>query len=363
MLYIKHTKHTCFLSKLYVTRCFSSSSWNFMRVLFLGTDKFSLGTLTALNDIYNRDGSVISQLNVVSSAEPHYNKKKKQLDVPQVISFAEEHNLKTLHWKTVKQSGVFEDTYDLGVVASFGDFIPSKVISLFRKGAINIHPSLLPRWRGAAPIIHTVIAGDERTGISVIEVSKKKFDVGKILHQKELEVPPACDSDELLSFLTRESEKLIPFVINNIDDLLKNAEVQGEENRTRAPKVEKWSGHIDLVNHSPPHLVRLQRGLPKKIGIRLSWNGETVKLGKIINIQETNCKTDESLVGSCSYDKRDNLLWILLNEGSIAVRNLQIENRKEISVKGFVCGYLTDKKSGKSLDVKFENISSEWYFY
>jgi methionyl-tRNA formyltransferase len=71
--------------------------------------------------------------------------------------------------------------YDLAVVVSFGYFIPPHIISQFKYGAINVHPSLLPKYRGASPIQHAIMYGDEETGVSIQELDDKKFDAGKIL--------------------------------------------------------------------------------------------------------------------------------------------------------------------------------------
>lgn len=79
-----------------------------------------------------------------------------------------------------------DQQYDLGVVVSFGYFIPPHIISQFRFGAINVHPSLLPKYRGAAPIQHAIINGDHETGVTVQELDDKEFDAGRILAQERV---------------------------------------------------------------------------------------------------------------------------------------------------------------------------------
>jgi methionyl-tRNA formyltransferase len=80
--------------------------------------------------------------------------------------------------------------YDLGVVVSFGYFIPPHIISAFRYGAINVHPSLLPKFRGAAPIQHTILRGESETGVTVQELDDKEFDAGRILAQTVVDLTP-----------------------------------------------------------------------------------------------------------------------------------------------------------------------------
>lgn len=96
-----------------------------------------------------------------------------------------------------------EKPYDLGVVVSFGYFIPPPVIQSFKYGAINVHPSLLPRHRGAAPIQHTILTGDDETGVTVQELSEKAFDAGRILTQKTLVMLCIRELKFPFPFLTR----------------------------------------------------------------------------------------------------------------------------------------------------------------
>lgn len=79
-----------------------------------------------------------------------------------------------------------DKTYDLGVVVSFGYFIPPHIISSFKYGAVNVHPSLLPKYRGAAPIQHAILYGDKETGVSVQELDDREFDAGRILTQQKV---------------------------------------------------------------------------------------------------------------------------------------------------------------------------------
>jgi methionyl-tRNA formyltransferase len=90
----------------------------------------------------------------------------------------------------------------LGVVISYGYMIPNSVIDVFEKGMIVVHPSLLPKYRGGAPIFHAIANGDEVSGVSYIDISKRKFDQGNILHQVETPIPtdkPYKDIEQILA--------------------------------------------------------------------------------------------------------------------------------------------------------------------
>jgi methionyl-tRNA formyltransferase len=82
-----------------------------------------------------------------------------------------------------------KNTFDFGVVVSFGYFIPRGILELFSKGVVNVHPSLLPKYRGAAPIHHTILNGDKETGISIINLDPSRFDAGTILKQENVVIP------------------------------------------------------------------------------------------------------------------------------------------------------------------------------
>lgn len=86
--------------------------------------------------------------------------------------------------------------YDVGVVVSFGYFLHPHMLANLAHGAVNMHPSLLPKYRGPAPIHHALLNGDALTGVSVIEIDPRAFDVGRILMQKSVEIPPAIQCRE-----------------------------------------------------------------------------------------------------------------------------------------------------------------------
>lgn len=89
-----------------------------------------------------------------------------------------------------------DKTYDVGVVVSFGYFLHPHMLENLAHGAINMHPSLLPKYRGPAPIHHALLNGDATTGVSVIEIDPRAFDVGRILLQKEFGIPEAIQCKE-----------------------------------------------------------------------------------------------------------------------------------------------------------------------
>jgi len=338
-------------SKLILHRCYCSEN----KVLFFGTDEFSLGALKALHRL-NKQSKSIEQLHVVSCGKPVYVKKKKYWDIPPVINYANENGLTLVDWDVIRAEKRLPDKYELGFVASFGDLIPSKIINHFQRGIVNIHPSLLPRWRGAAPIIHTILSGDQITGVSFIQLSKHKFDQGKLIYQQEIQVPNSCTAEELKILLSNLSGELIPHVVDNFDVLMEQAQSQDEKMMTKAPKVVKSTGYINFKKDGCNYVSRLQRSLPSKIGIRGSWEGKQVKIGAIINtipLSKHDCNMEN---GSCLYVKDKASLRIKFQDGWIEIKSLQVECKSETNTQQFYNGYIIDKRTGIESKSKFSTI-------
>lgn len=125
------------------------------------------------------------------SGKPHVTLLFFFLHLGETKGIAETHKLDIFH--TPAQAKTLDDwnvpsnkSYDLGVVVSFGYFIPPHIISSFKYGAVNVHPSLLPKYRGAAPIQHAILYGDSQTGVTIQELDDREFDAGRILAQTKV---------------------------------------------------------------------------------------------------------------------------------------------------------------------------------
>lgn len=118
----------------------------------------------------------------------------KEIPIDFTFSFRKSNNpdatwlRKRLVWEGLRDK-ILKEQYDIGVIASFGHMIPSYIINAFKlKTMLVVHPSLLPKYRGACPIQHAILSGDRETGVSIIEISKNEFDAGKVLTQDKVQV-------------------------------------------------------------------------------------------------------------------------------------------------------------------------------
>merc|ERR1711892_723774 len=203
-----------------------------LNIMFFGTDEFALQSLTSLHHEY-LVGGCVKALEVTCLP-------MKTL-VPAVVKYAKENDLKLHEWPPDVEGGKL----DLGVVASFGKLIPAKVISSFPLGMVNVHGSLLPKWRGAAPVIHALAHGDKTTGVTIMRVRPKRFDVGEVLALKEVEIGENVRRPELTAQLARVGAELLADVLKEFETFNRLARQQGDEVVSKAPLVGKEVAFID----------------------------------------------------------------------------------------------------------------------
>uniref|UniRef100_A0A1B0GGA4 methionyl-tRNA formyltransferase n=1 Tax=Glossina morsitans morsitans TaxID=37546 RepID=A0A1B0GGA4_GLOMM len=189
-----------------------------IKLLFFGTDNFSLPTLKILHKNCNCRGH--GDLGVVTSFKNPANC---------VREYAQQHNLLLYKWPVSPSDCML---YDIGIVVSFGHLIPTSVIQAFPLGMINVHASLLPRWRGAAPIIHAIMNGDTETGVSIMRIEPKRFDVGGVFAQCCVPIKPHVLMPELHTQLAEEGAKLLMKVIKTYPQSFEKVEVQNEDKVT-----------------------------------------------------------------------------------------------------------------------------------
>ena len=342
----KILSRTKMLNRYNSSLCFTADG---LKVLFFGTDVFSVATINALHKIKMKSNK-ISDLSIVCGQDS--NIKGNKITIPPVVKYAQHNKLPYTPWSIYKSSMKSDKQYDIAVVSSFGHLIPQNILAQFPKGSINIHPSILPRWRGAAPIIHTILAGDKSSGISVIDISPNKFDEGKILLQRTMKIPNDCTSGKLLKLLSMLAANMVPEVIDNIDMLRTNAICQDITQVTYAPKVSKQFGVIDFETNTCGYVERLQRAVPN-IGLRSFWQGKQIKFGNIIR-QEPYVIT--GAIGDCQYHKDEKLLSVQLKDSLLFFKSIQVGSRKMISASSFYNGFMVDKKrKGVLFHIKFES--------
>ncbi|KAK3590639.1 hypothetical protein CHS0354_013673 [Potamilus streckersoni] len=311
------------------------------RILFFGTDNFAIATLKALNE--NRicqSSRLVETLEVVSNRG----------QTP-VRKYSEEVGLRVYDWpfKSVINH------YDVGVVISFGHLIPDSIIHQFPYGILNVHPSLLPRWRGASPIIHTILNGDMETGISVMEIRPRHFDIGPLLMQRKYPVSDRMTTFGLADILAPSGGQLLLKCLENLPTL-ENYEVE-QTNRgvTYAHKIVPAMANIDWVNQTCVDIDHQYRAIHEIYPLRSSWNGHTVKLLNMIHPKDLSvshvesvlnifwhCDIDDLLPGMPVFDKEENCLLIRCKDGMVGFTHIII--KKKMNAQAFYNGYMSNSQ-------------------
>ncbi|RWS21107.1 methionyl-tRNA formyltransferase-like protein, partial [Leptotrombidium deliense] len=189
-----------------------------LSIVFYGSDSFSTESLKALHGNYTEtdvfEPKVVRSLTVVTGSDHN-----------DVSKFANENKIPLKIWP----HNFEPNEYDLGVVASFGKLIPLQCIQNCRHGMINVHASLLPRWRGASPIGHTILNGDKESGVTLMRIRPHKFDVGECIMQTPVLLQPRMTAKQLHKILALLGAKLLLKCLNNLEFYLNNAKEQSSE--------------------------------------------------------------------------------------------------------------------------------------
>ena len=213
-----------------------------MRIVFMGSAELAVPSLRAILD--RADDEVVG---VISQPDRPAGRKR-QLTPSPLKAFAQSQQL-NIH--TPEKVGDPETLHtleqlrpDLIVVVAYGQYIPSTVIRLARYEAINVHPSLLPKYRGAAPIQWAIANGDTHTGISIIYVAKE-MDAGDVILQRELDIDPDDTSGSLSEKVAEMSGELLIAAMNDLQDGSAEPQPQDPELVIEVRKLEKEDGRID----------------------------------------------------------------------------------------------------------------------
>lgn len=222
---------------------------------------------------------------------------------------------------------------DVFVVAAFGQIVSQEILDMPRLGCINIHASLLPRFRGASPIQNVILAGDEKTGVTIMQMDAG-IDTGDILYKKELVI----DNDETFETLHDRLMYLGGQAICEALPLLEEGkligEKQDESKSCYAKLISKEMGQIDF-SKSAFEIDRLVRGMNPWPSAFTHLNGKQLKVWKVSIVNETNPKNVKP--GEIVAIAKD-YFEVATKEGNIRIVELQLEGKKRMLTKDFLLG-------------------------
>lgn len=297
-----------------------------MKIVFMGTPTFAVPVLQKLLEAGHDVIAVYSQPDRPSG-------RGNKLTRTPVKQFALDNELEVRQPKSLRSQEVQAELASLLpeviVVAAYGLFLPLPVLELPPLGCLNIHPSLLPKYRGPSPVVTAILNGDNVTGVTIMKLDEG-MDSGPILAQREVPIGDYETAPELTERLFGVGADLLIDTLQAWASERIEAHPQDDRQATITSLVKKEDGEIDW-NSSPEHITRMIRAYQPWPGTFTHWNG---KLLKIFRASATDGKAPHGRIVSLGDDR----LGIGTSDGVLEVTSLQIEGKKAMAVSEFLLG-------------------------
>ena len=305
-----------------------------LKIIFAGTPQFAVPTLERISNVSFEIVCVLTQ--------PDRKAGRGMKTIPShVKNTANKLGLLIMQPQSLKNPEVFNAIKDLKadilVVAAYGLIIPEKILNLFDKGCFNVHASLLPRWRGAAPIHRAIENGDNQIGVTIMKVVSK-LDAGPMIRKISEDLSTQSTTGEMTGLMALKGAELM---LEVLEDIAKGNEItstiQDETKVTYANKINKTEGKLNL-DDSPDKLVRKIKAFNPYPGITYIFRRKIFKIWDAISIHLSSIK-NYSPGDLLSIDKK---LILVLNHGALELFEVQLEGANKISGKEFIKRYSLD---------------------
>lgn len=298
-----------------------------MKIVYMGTPDFAVGPLEAMVEAGYEITAVVTQ--------PDKPKGRSDKLIPSPVKeCALRYGIPVLTPKKIKASEAVEELKkyeaDLFVVAAFGQILSEEILTMPRLGCINIHASLLPKYRGAAPIQWSIIDGEKETGITIMQMDKG-LDTGDILFQK---VVPILDTDTGESLFDKLAEVGARFLVEVLPDIEAgniHPIKQDEEKSTYAKMLSKAIGEIDW-SKAADTIEHLVRGLNSWPSAYTRLNGKQLKLWQ----SHVVLGIDKEPGTVCEVTK--DAIIVATGKDGLAITELQLEGKKRMTTRDFLAG-------------------------
>ena len=317
-----------------------------LNILFMGTPDFAKESLEA---VYNAGHNIIG---VVTNIDKPQGRGMKLTPSP-VKKFAIEKNIPVYQPEKVKKNKEFiakikELNPDVICVVAYGKILPKEILEIPRLGSINVHGSLLPKYRGAAPIQWAVLNGDKVTGITTMYMGEG-MDTGDMILKQEVEIGENETTGELWDRLSKVGAELLVETLKQVESGTAPRQKQGDD-FTLAPMLSKEMSKIDWENKTAVEIKNLVRGLNPIMGAYSFLEGKKIKFWRVEalsdeelfaefpDLKEYQEKFFELYPGTILFSDSKVGLYIKTIEGNIKVIEIQGENAKRMDVKDFLRG-------------------------
>ena len=317
-----------------------------LNVLFMGTPDFAAESLKSLvEEKYNIVG-------VVTNPDRPKGRGMKMIASP-VKEYALENGLDVYQPEKVKNNTEFiekikELNPDVICVVAYGKILPKEILQIPRYGCINVHASILPQYRGAAPIQWAVLNGDKQTGVTTMYMDVG-MDTGDIILVEKTDIGEEETTGELWDRLSKMGGKLLAKTLKQIEEGTAPRQKQSD-NFTKAPMLNKEMSKIDWQNKTAREIHNLVRGLNPIMGAYTFLNGKKIKIWKtkvrtenelleiFPELEEYFFKVKDLMAGTIMFASDKKGLFVKANEGIIQIEEIQGENAKKMLVGDFLRG-------------------------
>ncbi len=296
-----------------------------MRIIFMGSPSFSVAPLLSLIKtgynivaVYTKSPKPAGRGQKITKTPVHLIADKNNINVCTPVSFKANDEIEL--FRSLRP--------DVVIVVAYGLILPKTLLTIPKYGCINIHPSLLPRWRGAAPVQRTILAGDKKTGVTIMQVDEH-LDTGPIFMQRNIDIGENDNYQTLHDKLSVLGSDLLLEVLNDIDKLIPVKQCSNEA--SYANKIEDYRIYL---HDSAEIACRKIRALYPKAFFYL--DGKRVKILDA-NYYEDKQDTELGTIINCN-------MHIKLNNYSVLVpKILQMEGKTQCTVQDFIRGYSVQK--------------------
>lgn len=300
-----------------------------MKIIFMGTPDFSVGTLEAL--------VAAGHEVVLAVTQPDKPKGRGgKMQFTPVKETAMKYDIPVFQPKKVREPECIEElrkyNADVMVVVAFGQILPKEILDMTPYGCINVHASLLPKYRGAAPIQWAVIDGEEVSGVTTMQMNEG-LDTGDMIMKTEIVLDKKETGGSLFDKLSAEGAKLCVETLKALENKTATWEPQGETTTSYARMLDKELGNIKWEK-TAIQIERLIRGLNPWPSAYTDWNGKVMKIWEADVVE----KNAGAVPGTIVKVEKDGF-YVQTGEGQIKVTALQIPGKKRMEADAFLRGY------------------------
>ena len=302
-----------------------------MKIIFMGTPDFSVGALEALIAAGHQVVLVVTQPDKPKG-------RGKEMQMTPVKECALKHSIPVFQPVKVKDAEAVETlrsyNADVFIVAAFGQIVSEEILTMPKYGCINIHASLLPKYRGAGPIQWAILNGEKETGITIMQMDKG-IDTGDMLLQRVVPIDEKETGDSLHDKLARVGAELIVEALPKIEAGEITPEKQNDAESCYAKMLQKSMGRIDWEKDAP-QIERMVRGLNSWPSAYTTYHGKNLKIWES-SVYEKDKLLKNAEPGMITAVEKD-AFYVQTGEKTLKVTSVQLEGKKKMAVKEFLLG-------------------------